>query len=598
MKRIICDVITLVFLFFALALLGATLYTNYLWGDVTVSQIFINLEEGLGTLPPVIVMNYVFCILLALFATVVLAFVFSKNIGLFLTACGALLFVLWRIDLFNYIINQRTYTDIYEKEYVYPLGLNYQFPAKKRNLILIYLESVESGYAEAFGGKQNLIKNISEHMKRELSFDGFYQIKNQGFTLAAMVESLCAVPYKSSHIKGYTGYQNFLSSLVCMPEILKNNGYETYFMKGADINFARTKLFLSSHGFSNIWGRDELKKSFAYPFDENEGSFNGYRDGALYEMVKQQLEKIGAENEPFLFSMITLDTHRPNVFLDPSCKGSAGDRKDVMVCADNMLEDFLTWLKAQKFYENTTVVVLGDHPAMKEEDLVDKKQPRQIVNFILNPSPIFKKQPHQAFTTIDVAPTVLNAIGVNFEDGAFGLGRSLFAKAPTLFERDGLSFETELMKASKVYESFETIKTVNMPQYFAYPVLNTPISKGEDLKCYASYSHSAFGVEFLDEVSFSLPADIDGDLVLEVFFRTLITRDLARDIEVLVNQKHLDTWTVTTKDKQPVLKSVKIPASLIENGKLLVKFENQDISASSQLSGLGVVWVNLRLADK
>ena len=66
----------------------------------------------------------------------------------------------------------------------------------------------------------------------------------------------------------------------------------------------------------------------------------------------------------------------------------------------------------------------------------------------------------------------------------------------------------------------------------------------------------------------------------------------------MVNQKHLDTWTVTTKDKQPVLKSVKIPASLIENGKLLVKFENQDISASSQLSGLGVVWVNLRLADK
>ncbi len=592
MKHTIADVLTLIFLFLAAALFVMLIYTNYVWGDVNFLQILINLEDGVADLSPAMIMNYIFSILFAVFLMFACSFIFSKNRDLCFISVIFLAFVCYKIDLYGYLKNQYTYSLVYENEYVYPQNLRYDFPSQKRNLVLIYLESMEEGYQKAGSENENLIPNISSYMQNHLSFDGFYQLKNQGFTIAAMVESLCAVPYQKSSFNRRSGYQNFLPQIICMPEILKNNGYNTSFLQASNINFARTGLFLKTHGFSNVYGKDNLKQYFL--FKENKGAFNGFRDSILYKQAQTELQKLADHKEPFFFFFFSLDTRAPDFYLDASCQGQKENLKDVVACADQMLNSFLEWMKTQKFYENTTVVVLGNHLKIGKNALLKAFEERKIVNFILNPSPIFKKEKHQKYTMLDMAPTMLNAIGVNFDDKGFGLGRSLLRNIPTLIESEGLKLEAELMKSSKIYQKFEEPKTVSSPQYYPYTVLNKKISEVSDLQCYASYSQTFFDMVFLNEISLSLPKDISKDLILEISFKMLLKKSLKQDIKVYANGHLIDVWHVLAEDKQPLEKSVRIEKKLIDNNKLLLNFEPAEDVLDPPYEGIGVLSVLLK----
>ncbi|MBR6327881.1 MAG: hypothetical protein IKR60_03285, partial [Alphaproteobacteria bacterium] len=57
-------------------------------------------------------------------------------------------------------LNKHIYTDLYEREYVAPESIEYTFPQKKRNLIVIYLESMEKDYTNSQLVGTNLLPNF------------------------------------------------------------------------------------------------------------------------------------------------------------------------------------------------------------------------------------------------------------------------------------------------------------------------------------------------------------------------------------------------------------------------------------------------------
>ena len=56
---------------------------------------------------------------------------------------------------------------------------------------------MEKNYADANLSGENLLPGLTELSKYGLSFDDFYQLQHQDYTLAGMIASYCAVPYKS-----------------------------------------------------------------------------------------------------------------------------------------------------------------------------------------------------------------------------------------------------------------------------------------------------------------------------------------------------------------------------------------------------------------
>lgn len=70
----------------------------------------------------------------------------SSIISLSLIICSILFFVV-KMDVITYIKSFNDTSSFVEKEYVDPNNVDIVFPEKKRNLIYIYLESMETSYA-------------------------------------------------------------------------------------------------------------------------------------------------------------------------------------------------------------------------------------------------------------------------------------------------------------------------------------------------------------------------------------------------------------------------------------------------------------------
>ncbi|HCU58947.1 MAG TPA: hypothetical protein DIC64_03095 [Alphaproteobacteria bacterium] len=587
MKQSLKNILSLLFFIISFVCLFVLIQTKHIWGNVYIEQILINLADGVLQASNKLLLGYAISAVLGIVSAIAFSLFIKQNKYLVLISSFCLAFCLYQIGIFSYIFHKTVYTKLYEQEYIYPQNLTYTFSNQKRNLIVIYLESIEENYAISPNLSSNLIPHIYAHMKTHLSFEGFRQLKHQDFTAAAMVESLCAVPYKHSILKGHTGYQNYLANLVCYPEILEQNGYQTVFIKGADIDFAKANLFFSSHGFQTVMGKTELEQKYpAYPLKENKGAFSGYSDEALYEMVKLELLNLNKSNKPFALGFITLDTHTPDYHLGKSCTGTPFNKEDVVRCADTLLANFLDWLKEQPFYSDTTVFVLGDHIETGNNSLYPKEKNRKIVNFVLNPSPVFPEKPHTAFTTLDIAPTVLNALGISFGQNGFGLGRSLLQEKQTLLEKMGYKLETELMKSSKIYDSFETVKINTEPSYHLYAPFGLELSTTAEISRFATYSNKILDAVFLSELSFSLPETSANSLSLSLKYKIMLASKNKRSIKVVANGQIVDTLVVTNKDIQPLSKTIAIPTNLLNQNKLLLNFEDEEPLAYSLPIGI------------
>jgi len=584
MKKFLTDIVVCGFTVLSFVCLFVFLQTHHIWGSVHIEQILIHITEGVDFAPDQLKYGYIVSIILGIVSAVACS-VFLCNKTLVIVSAFICFFITWQIGGFSYFLNKKIYSKLYETEYLQPNNLHFEFLSGKRNLIVAYLESMEENYATDL--QTNLIPNMHAMSSQSLSFPGFHQIAFQDYTIAGLVESMCAVVYRGTSLKGYDAYRNFLTNLVCYPQILQQNGYQTVFMKSADINFSRTGLFLKTHGFQEALGAHELDKQFQFPLKQNRGAFGGYHDKALYEMIKEKITELSHRNKPFFFSFLTLDTHTPDYFVSPDCPTTSSKQADAVSCADSMLAKFISWLKEQPFWPNTTVVVLGDHPQTGINRLYPKLHKRKIVNFILNPAPAFSKAPHTSWTTLDVAPTILNAIGISFDKQAFGLGRSLFASEPTLYEKLGHKLETEVFKTSEVYQSFEEIKNKSLPQYTLYTPLNREISALNDIQKFATFSNEFFSAVFLEEMSFTLPP-VQTDLTFHVKFKVMLSAAKEKFIRVYANNTLVQTWRITSSDRQPLLKEVLIPSHIIKQNKLLIRFETDDENPLSEAIGIGV----------
>ena len=587
MIKVLKDMLCLLFLVSGFVLLFILMQTKHIWGNVYIEQILVNLEENvLSSVSKEVLYGFAISAILGVVTAIAFSVILKKNRQLIIVGLICYVFSFFEVGVFSYFWRQTVSSEIYEQEYASPQNLNYTFLSNKRNLILIYVESMEENYASV--ANENLISNMYARMKTEVSFKGFYQLQNQDYTMAAMVGSLCGVPLRKSILKGHLRYQNFLEGMVCLPEILSQNGYKTVFMKGADIDFSRAGLFMKTHGFDEVMGKSEIQAHFGLELKEHTGAFGGFDDSTLYEVVKKKINELSSSDKPFFLSFLTLDTHTPDYFLSPVCKSEHGDKKDVIRCADQMLSEFLSWLEKQDFYLNTTVFVMGDHIQTGKNELYEDQRGRRVVNFVLNPSPLVKKQEHTAWTTLDAAPTILSALGVRFSDGKFGLGRSLFSKTPTLVEKMGLKLETELSKSSKVYDSFESVRVHAEPKYEIYAPLGVELISNKEIEKYATFSNVLMGVVYSDEFSFMLPTIENKDIELDLSFKVMMDEGGAKTISVVANGQEIEKWNVTMKDKQPLMKQIRIPLSLIDNGKLLLKFETND-DALSETFGIGVM---------
>ena len=323
----------------------------------------------------------------------------------------------------------------------------------KKNLIVIFLESIENSYSSSKLFGKNLIPHLSNlNGKKVARYQELIGLDN---TSSALIGAFCGLPYLPALKEMDRNSFSFtFSKNTCLTDILHDAGYENFFYTATDTTFAHKDYLLNAHHFRHIEDAKTLRTSAA---DNGLSMFNAVKDSVLLDAALNGIKNAEKSGQPFAFFILTLNTHEPSGFLEKQCDlKSDVSFKDVVFCLDNQMKDFIGKLKKLPSYKDTVVVLVGDHTARKNVlyDSLEKIPNRTIYNNFTNGADALSNL-DRTFTALDIGPTVLELLGFELQDGALGLGRSLLRPEPTVIEKYGKRvLEQELLKKSKKYREF------------------------------------------------------------------------------------------------------------------------------------------------
>jgi phosphoglycerol transferase len=370
------------------------------------------------------------------------------------------------IGLFDYIKNQMQNTLIYEDYYVDGKDVELTFPSEKQNLIYIFVESLETAnfsYENGGGLTESYIPNLEKLALNNINFSnkdnlgGFYTVYGTGWTAASMIAQTSGLPLNIP-INGnlYSGYGESLPGAYTIGDILEANGYHNYLMMGSSADFAGRRDYFTYHGNYEIYDYNyAITNNW---IDEDYYVWWGYEDSKLYSFAKDELLKISQNDEPFNFTILTADTHFPNGYVDSSCDVKFDEQyANSFYCTDSMLYNFIKWIQKQDFYENTTIVIVGDHDTMQANFYTDSTSyyDGTVYNTIINSKVDAINEKNRTFSVFDMYPTTLAALGVQISGDKLGFGTNLFSSEQTILEKVGITyFNTELAKKSFYYDNY------------------------------------------------------------------------------------------------------------------------------------------------
>ncbi len=324
--------------------------------------------------------------------------------------------------------------------------------APKYNLVWIYFESLESRYVDH--------NNFPTNSDRDITSD-FRSLNGTGWTVAGILSSQCGVPLVLDPLSP-SGNSKRLSDTACLPDLLNNYGYNGYFTSGSVSRFQDRDAFLRPHGINQITGKEEIEKIIP-DAPPSATKYWGYSDDYVLKIIEDEVIKLHARGEKFNYLSLTSDTHGPLIYTEFCEKnGFKNSEKDIFACGLKRINTLINnWAKAGVL-KNTTVVVSGDHPAMRTYHYdwwkihKEKSFVRESVFVYIRPADQFSTFENKLHTKsmnhFDLMPTVFYALGGELKDNRGGLGFNVL-KASSLnemFTEDELNYL--LSKRSEAYE--------------------------------------------------------------------------------------------------------------------------------------------------
>ena len=313
-----------------------------------------------------------------------------------------------------------------------------KFKNKKPNIILIYLESFSSRFVDVYNN--NRFKNLTPGLvdfasdKNTTVFWNLYNASTPSIT--GIMSQLCSFLPPTGHEELEKEKKIKKVYLQCLPKILRNNGYNyAGYITAVQKNFANKDTLFTSMGGDEIFGTAELAKiipdtPLAWGFSD-------------HQMFPAMMDLLPKKPEPFLMMLATVDTHLPFTSVKDvvQFRNSRSNALNAFHTTDDAFRIFWERFKTSKYYDNTIVIAIADHavfPAGVTKDIFPEDAGK--VNFydenafmMYVPDSVLPKKIDQYMSGIDIAPSILNLLGINVPNSFEG--RSIFddrAKYPNL----------------------------------------------------------------------------------------------------------------------------------------------------------------------
>ncbi len=272
---------------------------------------------------------------------------------------------------------------------------------KKKNIVLVLMESFGSSYVGSLGGTPTT-PHFDTMSKDGLFLSNMYSSSNRSNRGFEAVTSSLFPTYADSYLKLPKSINNFYT----IAKTMQKNGYKTIFLYGGDSKFDNMKGFALNNGFDKVIDKFDFDKSIKrYTW--------GVCDEELYKKANQILNNT---KQPLFLMMFTLSSHKPFDYPDGKIKyytkAPVKSFANSIKYADFALNQFYNSLKNKHFFKDGVLAMVADHNAHMFGDqkipVKEFKIPALIIAKDLKPQNI-KGVTHQ----IDIAPTLLDIAGID-----------------------------------------------------------------------------------------------------------------------------------------------------------------------------------------
>lgn len=237
--------------------------------------------------------------------------------------------------------------------------------AKGRNLIMIHMESIQQflidyNYTDNEGRQWEVLPFLNElyHSPDSISFSNLFTQVGQGKSSDA--ELMMETSLFGLH-RGAAFVKNADNTYYALPHILRcKAGYTS----------------AAFHGNSgSFWNRNDMYQHLGYEYFFDAGDFMlteensteyGLKDKLFFKQSVRYFEHL---QQPFYAKFITLSNHYPFPYDENNDSFPQADTSDDSVngyfatsnYTDQALEEFFNYLKSAGIYENSIIVLYGDH---------------------------------------------------------------------------------------------------------------------------------------------------------------------------------------------------------------------------------------------
>jgi phosphoglycerol transferase MdoB-like AlkP superfamily enzyme len=300
--------------------------------------------------------------------------------------------------------------------------------AKGKNIILLQVESLGGFVINQTINGQEITPNLNKLSQGSQFFPNNRFIIGAGHTSDTdFVANTSFFPLGDASVFVRYGRDDFSS----LPKALIDEGYSAYAFHGYNRNFWNRSVALESLGYQKFYAADNYPKGALINMGLNDGDF-----------LSKTAEFIKDQPKPSLSYVITLTSHTPfeitdatkglkNIDSNTYPDGIGGYLQNINY-TDRMIGAFFDKLKSEGLYDDSLIVVYGDHtPVLPSFNAGTIKydsasvQAKEVPLMIKLPNESDGKTYKKAGTNLDIMPTILDLTGIKTNQMMFG--QSLFA---------------------------------------------------------------------------------------------------------------------------------------------------------------------------
>lgn len=302
--------------------------------------------------------------------------------------------------------------------------------AEGRNLIIIQLESFQNFLIGMKVGGQEITPNLNRLLEESYYFSNIYQSIGQGNTSDAefIVNTGFYPPAKQAASQAYG-----TKVLPSLPRLLEKQGYRAITLHTNAVEFWNREQLYPALGFDRYYDKTYFGEEDIIAF--------GPSDEVLYDKSMPILKSLHNRGVPFYAQLIAQSSHHP--FLPPETKPmiplpeewentDIGNYLKMTNYSDRALGHFIARLKEEGLWEQSMIVIYGDHFGVSpysltpaEQELIEGVLERPYDARTVHNIPLFITIPgvsdrgaeyRQLGGQIDFMTTIGNLLGLDLSD--------------------------------------------------------------------------------------------------------------------------------------------------------------------------------------